>query len=105
MFLCVKKQKFLYNKDDFKKYEYADKICKKCNVKVTPSNWSRHLKTDKHMKKDPEQSIKPKSRKPTKPLLNLETHIKSLIPVKHYLTINKIFVRLSKPKKQLSNLY
>jgi hypothetical protein len=33
--------------------------CTKCNVELSKSNWSAHLKTKKHFKNDPEQTIKP----------------------------------------------
>jgi hypothetical protein len=35
------------------------KHCEKCNVKITPKNWARDLKTKTHLKNDPDQTVKP----------------------------------------------
>jgi hypothetical protein len=42
------------------------KDCQRCNVKITPNNWSRHLRSLKHLKNDPDQTIHP-GRPKTKP--------------------------------------
>ena len=34
--------------------------CVKCNVKITPTNLSRLLRTLKHLKNDPDQTILPR---------------------------------------------
>ena len=31
--------------------------CQKCNVKITHTNWSRHVRTWKYLKNDPDQTI------------------------------------------------
>ena len=36
--------------------------CEKCNVKITPTNWSGHVRSLKHLKNDPDQTIPPKRR-------------------------------------------
>jgi hypothetical protein len=33
--------------------------CTKCNAEITKTNWSRHLKTKKHLENDPDQTIRP----------------------------------------------
>jgi flagellar motility protein MotE (MotC chaperone) len=46
-----------------------DRRCGKCRMIVTYKNWARHLRSKKHLKNDPDQTIKPKkitSNKPTK---------------------------------------
>jgi len=34
----------------------------KCDVKITPTNWSKHVRSLKHLKNDPDQTIPPRSR-------------------------------------------
>ena len=43
--------------------------CKKCNVKITPTGWSRHVRSMKRLKNDPDKTIPPRScgRPKTKP--------------------------------------
>jgi len=31
--------------------------CAKCNVKITPTNWSRHVRMQKHQRNDPDGTI------------------------------------------------
>lgn len=33
-------------------------FCKKCNLEMIYCNWGRHLKTQKHVKNNPEQTAK-----------------------------------------------
>ena len=43
--------------------------CETCDVKITPTNWSRHVRSLKHLKNDPDHTIPPKrwGRPKTKP--------------------------------------
>ena len=36
--------------------------CQKCNVKITPTNWSRYVRSLKHLKNEPDQTIPPRRR-------------------------------------------
>jgi len=44
--------------------------CQKSNVKITPTNWSKHVRTLKHLKNDPDQIIqlRRRGRPKTKPV-------------------------------------
>jgi hypothetical protein len=49
-----------------------DRRCGKCRMVVIYKNWARHLRSQKHLKNDPDQSIKPKSRTSSKPTKHCE---------------------------------
>jgi len=36
--------------------------CQKCNVKITPTNWSRHARSLKYLENDPDQTTQPRRR-------------------------------------------
>lgn len=36
--------------------------CHKCNVVITPTNWSRHVRSQKHQRNDPNGAIQPRRR-------------------------------------------
>ena len=38
------------------------KNCELCNVLITHANWARDLKSETHLKDDPDQTIKPRRR-------------------------------------------
>ena len=41
--------------------------CEKCNSYVTYKNRARHQLTKKHLRNDPDQTLKPRKRKTNKP--------------------------------------
>ena len=54
-------------------HKYSDKVCGLCNNKtITYKNWARHLKTQKHLRNDPDQTLRPRrrTRKPPKIFTN-----------------------------------
>ena len=54
--------------------------CQKCNVKITPTNWSRYIRSLKHLKNDTDQAIPPRSRRRPKTKPNTGQIIKSRKP-------------------------
>jgi hypothetical protein len=34
-----------------------NKKCEFCNIEITPTNWSRHLRSQRHRENDPDQTI------------------------------------------------
>jgi len=49
-----------------KKYRYVGRFCGFCNKYITYKNWSRHLRTPKHLRNDRGRTITPKPKKPPK---------------------------------------
>ena len=41
---------------------YVKMECQKCNGKIAPTKWSRHVRSLKHLKIDPDQTIPPRRR-------------------------------------------
>ena len=48
----------------------TNKTCEKCNLTVTYKNWARHLGTQKHLRNDPDQTLKPRREKKSTPKVN-----------------------------------
>ena len=57
----------------------TDKTCKKCNLTVTYKNWAQHLRTQKHLRNDPDETLKPRKKKSTPKVnqINLKTREKT----------------------------
>jgi len=46
------------------------KRCGRCDIRVTSKNWARHLRSQRYLRNDPDQTLTPRSRRPPRIFTN-----------------------------------